>query len=146
MAAVTIQEIVFTSATPNNNIFFGNSENLYYLDNTYSFSQNEMVMANKEAEVLETYNYLHYNNPIVLEIAFDIINELKKQGKNDFVISKTGDDEILIYRKINGEYRNLIIDEDCDVIYLNIPVDRRNSHNEFYPFAIVNANTLASKL
>lgn len=146
MEAVTIQEIVFTSATPNDNIFLGNSENLYYLDNTYSFSQNEMVMANKEAEVLETYNSLHYNNSTVLEIAFDIISELKNEGKNNFNISRTGDDEILIYRKIDGEYHNLIIDEDCNVVFLNITSDRRNSYNEFYRFAMVNAKTLASKL
>lgn len=104
------------------------------------------VMQKQQKEISDTLALLKIDNPAVSEIANDVLLELHAQSKEDVYISYTGDNELLLYRKDNGEYRNLIIDEDGDVVYMHIPTDPRNSYNEFYPFMMVDAISLATKL
>src|SRR5688500_4622896 len=85
-------------------------------------------------QVKAMYDILGYNNPLVIDIANDILTSCRNQNKFDVTISRTGDNEILIYRKENGEYKNIMIDESGDIEFLYIPVDRRNTYNEHYSF------------
>jgi len=52
----------------------------------------------------------------------ELIEEIKNILKDDksVVISNTGDDEYLFYRKINEDYINLIVDDDLDIEILVI--------------------------
>jgi hypothetical protein len=105
-----------------------------------------MANINKEDEAYRMYKYLKYTNSTVLKVIYDILEACRNQYKYDVVISRTGDNEILLYRNRNGEYRNIVIDEECDVFYFCIPVDRKQTYNEFHPYMQVDANALASKL
>ena len=97
---------------------------------TYSASN----LSNLIGDISNIYKLLNYNNPVVLEIAIDILRECFKQSKNDIKISRTGENEILIYRIVNGEYRNIILDNDGDIEFLKIPVNRADTYNENHPF------------
>lgn len=88
----------------------------------------------KLSEFIEVYNKLGYTNKAVLQLREDILRESYKQNKRDIVISKTGEGELLIYRVVNDEYRNIIIDEDADIEYMNIPANREDTINEYFPF------------
>jgi hypothetical protein len=104
------------------------------------------LMVNKLNDLLKVYGILGFTNEVVLEISKDIIEEAFTQSKKGIKISYTGDGELLIYREENGEYRNIIIDNDGDVEYLNIPPNRQNTHNEHIQYMNVNPNDLAAKL
>ena len=66
------------------------------------------------------YLELEFDNICVFYVAVNLYNECLKLGI-DIIISKTGDREILIYKKQNdGGITNLLIDEDGDVSYLYI--------------------------
>ena len=75
----------------------------------------------------------------------EIIEECKRQNKN-YVLSKTGENETLIYTFIDGVYRNIIIDSDFDIEYLYIPEDRSKSYNEYFLEKDVNIKELVSRL
>lgn len=78
-----------------------------------------------------------------MKIVEAIINECDRQNKK-YTLSKTGDNEILIYTYIDGVYKNIIIDEDGDIEYLYIPKDRSKSYNEY--IKDINVVELVSKL
>jgi len=92
------------------------------------------------------YNQLGYTNTVVKDIAHDILNAFVNSGKTNLIVSKTADNEMLIYTNIDGEFRNIIIDENADVEYLFVPKQRRDTFNEYYAFAMVDATELANKL
>ena len=148
MNTINFEESVLPQQISTTSVILGQSSQLP-IKEIARFGQSYSVLSmtnNKETEVYEIYKLLKYNNSVVLEIAYDILKACREQYKNDIIVSRTGDNEILIYRNDNGEYRNIVIDEDCDIFYFCIPIDRRLSYNEFYPFMQVNANTIASKL
>lgn len=105
------------------------------------------IMTDKIDVLRNIYKILNYNNPVVLDIAADIIENCINQSKTDIKISRTGENEILIFRESNGNFKNIIIDEDGDVEFLYIPVNRSNTKNEHFSFINgYNAFELVSKL
>ena len=60
------------------------------------------------------------------EVANEILNLL--EGNEGIVLSRTGDNEILIYRAHNKNYYNILIDEDSDVSYLFIGDKREDTY------------------
>jgi hypothetical protein len=75
----------------------------------------------------------------------EIIKECRKQNK-DYILSKTGENETLIYTYKEGVYRNIIIDDDFDIEYLYIPEDRSKSFNEYFSEKDINIKELVSRL
>lgn len=63
-------------------------------------------------------------------IKIEIIGECNKQGKN-YILSKTGENEVLIYTCDDGNYKNIIIDSDGDIEFMYISDDRSKSYNEY---------------
>ena len=125
---------------------------LYSLpDKTSKKGSSEMVLdeilLNKKREVYGIYNLLNYDNEAVLEIANDILTNCIRVGKNDMKISRTGENEILIFSEDSGTFKNIIIDKDGDIEFLCIPPDRAKTYNEYYPFiGDIDAAKLAAKL
>jgi hypothetical protein len=93
-------------------------------------------------DLYQLYNKLGYQNEVVLEIVSDIIKDSLIQKKLDIKISRTGENEILIFRESEGTFNNIIIDEDADIEFLHIPVNRSETYNEHYSF-IDNFDTFA---
>lgn len=104
-------------------------------------------MKQKLDDLYHLYSKLGYENEAVLEIGSDIIKDSLTLKKLDIKISRTGENEILIFRESEGVFNNIIIDEDADIEFLHIPVNRADTFNEHYAF-IDNLDTfnLASKL
>jgi hypothetical protein len=98
-------------------------------------------------DLYQLYTQLGYQNEAVLQIGSDIIKDSLLQKKLDIKISRTGENEILIFRETEGTFNNIIIDEDADIEYLHIPVNRSETYNEHYSFVDnFDTFTLASKL
>jgi hypothetical protein len=93
-------------------------------------------------ELVEVYKKLGYKDDRAFRIAEDILAECFRQGKGDVIISRTGENELLIYRKMDGEYRNIIVDEDGDIEHLHIPVERSQTYNQFVEFIMVDAGKI----
>ena len=91
----------------------------------------------KIAELAKLFKQLGYKNYEVFRIGEDIIKECVREGKGDIIISRTGENELLIYRKLEGGYRNIILDKDGDMEYLHIPEDRSETYNEFVEFHMI---------
>lgn len=109
-------------------------------------SRNSLIKTKIE-ELLSIYSTIGFQNEAIIEIATDVIRDCLNQDKKDIKISRTGENELLIYREIDGVFNNIIIDEDADIEFLHIPINRADTYNEYYPF-IENIDTynLASKL
>jgi hypothetical protein len=109
-------------------------------------SRNNFIKQKLE-DLYQLYTKLGYQNEAVLEIGSDIIKDSLLQKKLDIKISRTGENEILIFRETEGTFNNIIIDEDADIEYLHIPLNRSETYNEHYSF-VDNFDTfaLASKL
>jgi len=109
-------------------------------------SRNNFIKQKLE-DLYQLYNKLGYQNEAVLQIGSDIIKDSLHLKKMDIKISRTGENEILIFRETEGTFNNIIIDEDADVEFLHIPLNRSETYNEHFSF-IDNFDTfaLASKL
>lgn len=72
---------------------------------------------------------LDFDDNTPFELAERII---KKLDGIDIKISRTGDDEILIFRELNGSFYNILVDEDCDISYLFIGNERSESYTHMW--------------
>jgi len=79
------------------------------------------------------YDLLNFENDEVLKIGSKIIWECINQEKKDIQISRTGENELLIFRNVRGTFNNIIIDGDCDIEFMSIPPDRSSAYNIYYP-------------
>lgn len=102
-------------------------------------------MKQKLEDLYQLYAKLGYQNEAVLEIGSAIIKDSLAQSKLDIKISRTGENEILIFRETEGTFNNIIIDADADIEYLHIPVNRAETFNEHYSF-IDNIDTFSLAL
>jgi len=70
------------------------------------------------------------------EIKADIIKLLHKMytvnTSISLSISKSGDNEFLVYINSNGTFKNILVNEDGDIELLVIPPDRRKSYNKTF--------------
>lgn len=77
----------------------------------------------------EIYNELDFTNEDILNTGNEII---KKCEDKNIIISKTGDNEIIIYTKKDNGFYNLIIDEDNDISFIYIGYKIGDSKVEFF--------------
>jgi len=77
------------------------------------------------------YDELGFDNQSVIILGASLIEECIRQDK-DITISKTTDNEILIYTDHDGSFDNLIIDHDGDIEYICIPKNRTMVYNEYF--------------
>ena len=77
-------------------------------------------IVSKTKELIKIYEDLGFDNIAPLETAFHIIQMCSLNKMNDIIISKTSHQEILIYRKKNDTFLNLLIDDEGDVAYVKM--------------------------
>ncbi len=65
-------------------------------------------------------------------VLINLIAELHKLGKKDITVSITGEMELLLWRKVDDNLKNIIIDNDGDIEILEIKEDRKASWNKNY--------------
>lgn len=94
-----------------------------------SFFYNAFNKLNKIVSELKLNNE---EREIMHLVGRNILNQLLLQNKRDAIVSKTGNNELLIYRITDDEYRNLIIDEEGDIELLIISKDQRKSDTKNY--------------
>lgn len=89
--------------------------------------------------LLANYRLAELSDNTILQIGNDIITQACRVGKSDIKVSRTGDNEILFYRKHdNGDINNIILDKDCDITFLSTPNIRANSYRRFFDFININ--------
>ncbi len=120
---------------------------LDYLFMSFKYDEHYYFLNQKIKEITLMYHSLRFENEAVLEICIDIITVCIQQDKIDIKISKTGENELLLYRENDSSFNNIIIDEDADIEFLHIPENRKNTYNEYYPFIYyIDIKKLADKL
>lgn len=114
--------------------------------NTASNLYNFNAATTKFNQFESVYKELKFEKEAILDIAHDIIEHAILLGK-ELTISKTGDNEALIYTSSNGDFKNIIIDDEGNIEFLFISANRSDSYNEYFPFiGNINAQELAGKL
>lgn len=116
---------------------------------TESFTQpsRKSFLKQKLEDLSKMYALLEFENEAVLEIGTDIIQDCLKLRKLDILISRTGDNELLIFREVDGTFNNIIIDDEGDIEFLHIPTNRAETYNEHFSFVNpIDTFALASKL
>lgn len=96
-------------------------------------------------DILHFYELTGINNENVICYALMIVSQAYILNKKDIIISRTGDNELLIYRNVDGEIRNIIIDKDCDIEFLVATKIRKDSYHELYQYDELN-NDIINKL
>lgn len=133
--------------SPNSEVQINNITSRKGLTESVTQPSRNNFIKQKLDDLYHLFNKLGYQNEAVLQIGSDIIKDSLLQKKLDIKISRTGENEILIFRETEGTFNNIIIDEDADIEFLHIPVNRSETYNEHYSF-MDNFDTfaLASKL
>lgn len=109
-------------------------------------SRNAFLKQNLDA-LNKMYSLLGFKKDAILEIGSDIIQDSLKQDKLDIKVSRTGDNELLIFRENSGAFNNILIDSDGDIEFIHIPIERENTYNQHFPFIdSINTFELVSKL
>jgi hypothetical protein len=86
-----------------------------------------------------------FNND-VLKFTLDIISSFVISNDGELVVSKTSENEILLYTSENNSYKNILIDDDGDMQFMFIASNRNESFNEYFDKGNTTAFILASKL
>jgi hypothetical protein len=83
--------------------------------------------------IVKVYHELKFTNTDVILTAFNIIQYCLIKNINDVFISKTGNNELLLYRSKNGAFSNIVIDEDGDVSYIFIGDKPGTEISKYFP-------------
>lgn len=76
---------------------------------------------------------LSFNDEVQSDIKELLANLYSADSSKDIQISRSADNEFLIFITSNGTHKNLLIDEDGDIELLIIPPDRTKTYCErFY--------------
>lgn len=93
----------------------------------------------------EMLKLLRFNdNNQIRTIAFNIFKECWKQNKTNIIVSRTSENELLIYTSSNeNDFKNILIDEDGDVSFLEIG---SKTETKFFPSNEINYKAIVELL
>lgn len=83
-------------------------------------SESDFFLCIALGSLKKVYNELNYTNINSLTLASNIINLCVDENKLNVRVSKTGENEILLYTEKNNVFNNIIIDDECDMFYIRI--------------------------
>lgn len=102
---------------------------------------------NSFIKISQVYKELNFNNEKILSTSAEIIQRCVLVGKTNLNISKTAQEEILIYTSKNGKFNNILIDEDGDISLLRVGDTKEDKFTAFYPLNDkIEFNTIVSFL
>ena len=110
-----------------------NTSSRRYLNESITSPSRNMILAQHFYEIKNVYQALNFQNPQIFLTAFNIIQLCVIKNISDIKISKSGENELLLYRNKNGEFSNILIDEDCDVSYMFIGKKPGTERTEYFP-------------
>lgn len=102
-----------------------------FLNESITLPSRRMLFNESFKSLHKVCHELGIENENSLKTALDIVQYCLAKNIKDFEISKTGDKEILLYRKKNSSFSNILIDEDSDVSYMfigNLPGQGRSAY------------------
>lgn len=110
-----------------------NTSSRNYLNESITFPSRNMYLMQKFNQIKDIYENLNFDNTEIIFTAMNIIQSCIIKNVYDLNISKTGDRELLLFRSKNGEFSNLLIDEDCDVSYMFIGKKPGFEKTDYFP-------------
>jgi hypothetical protein len=112
-----------------------NTSSRNYLNESITFPSRNMFLMQKFNQIKNIYEELNFNNSDIIFTALNIIQSCIIKNVTDLNVSKTGEKELLLFRSKNGEFSNLLIDEDGDVSYIFIGKKKGSEKTEYFPKA-----------
>jgi hypothetical protein len=89
-------------------------------------------LLNNFIKIAQTYKELNFNNEKILNVSVELLQRCALLGKTNLNISKTSQEEILIYTSKNGKFNNILIDEDGDISLLRVGDKKEDKFTAFY--------------
>ena len=74
---------------------------------------------------------LEFKDESLRNICFKMNEAISKLGM-PYVISRTGDDELLFFTEKDKSFYNILIDDDGDIAYMYIPNKREETDVKYY--------------
>jgi|GEM_PF-6272783 len=91
------------------------------------------ILNQRFIELSNIFRELEFENEEIMLTAFNILQSCLISNKTDIELTKTSDNELLLFRKKNGEYSNIIIDEDGDISYIHIGKKLGDEKSGYFP-------------
>jgi hypothetical protein len=113
-----IEDNVSLTDSNRNNLYF--NSNISPIHENLSNPTREEFLSAKLLDLSNVYCELKFDNPQGVISAFNILNICAQNKKFNISVSKSNENEILIYSQIGGVYNNLLIDNDGDIQYIKI--------------------------
>ncbi len=104
-----------------------------HLNESITNPSRQMFFNSSFNQINQLYKELNFVDEEIIITALKIVRTCLMRNINDIQISKTGNQEILIYRKKSKGFSNLIIDEDCDISYMFIGEKLGSEKSHFFP-------------
>ncbi|MEM1000558.1 MAG: hypothetical protein AAGN35_26125 [Bacteroidota bacterium] len=96
-------------------------------------SDHEQIFDHVQA-VLKAATELGFATQKILSLCYNILQEAYRQGKSDLHIDTSAENEIMIFRIINGQYSRILIDEAGDVSYIFIAKRLEDARSKTFMF------------
>ena len=85
----------------------------------------------KDTKLIEMLDLLEFKDESLRNICFKMNEAISKLGIS-YVISRTGDDELLFFTEKDKSFYNILIDDDGDIAYMYIPNKREETDVKYY--------------
>ncbi len=110
-----------------------NTTSRIYLNESITLPSRQALLDNQIRSIARIYQILQFSNAEIFLTAFNIIQLCAIRNINDIDISKTSDNEMLLFRKKDGEFSNIVIDEDGDISYFFIGKKPGSEKTKYFP-------------
>lgn len=85
-------------------------------------------MSERKLSMTELKSLLNFDSDAPYKLAEILLGKVYELRDEEVVLSRTGDNEILIYREVDGCFYNILIDEDADLSFMYIGNIRSESY------------------
>lgn len=93
------------------------------------------VYRSQMKKVCQIFDKLKFTNEFVIAVIEKILREFYENGGSNLTITSNADQIILFTNNNSNNFKNLLIDNDCDMTYMNYKEDKTQSEMQlfFYP-------------
>jgi hypothetical protein len=104
-----------------------------HLNESITNPSRQMVFNQSFNQVVKMCKDLDFQDEQIVLTAMNIVQSCLIRNISDIKISKTGNHELLLFKKKHNGFANIIIDEDCDVSFMFIGDKLGTEKSKFYP-------------